>query len=351
MNIEFLRKNNLIIYECISGSKAYGLATEKSDTDIKGVFIAPKKSFYGFIGVDQVSNETNDIIFYEIKKFLTLLNKNNPNILEMLYTSADCVLFEDPLFTDLRKHNFLSKLCLDTFVGYANGQIIKAKGLNKKLVNPMQKERLPAMGFCHVTNNKGSLKLADWLQKNEFDQSNCGLSGLPHFSNMYLIYHSKEHSLRGIFSKTGTEIRTSSIPKTLQHLAYFYFNADAFNAHCERHKNYWSWAKERNAERYETNIAHGKAYDSKNMMHVFRLLDIAEDIATNQRIDLISRNREFLMQVKLGAFEYNELIAQAQEKSANLDKLFMKSDLPNQPDTKLIERLLIHTRNAFYVRP
>ena len=44
---EYLKENDLIILECISGSKAYGLDTPSSDTDIKGVFLLPKKDFYG----------------------------------------------------------------------------------------------------------------------------------------------------------------------------------------------------------------------------------------------------------------------------------------------------------------
>ena len=41
MTIDELRNRGLIIYECISGSKAYGLDIPESDTDIKGVFIIP----------------------------------------------------------------------------------------------------------------------------------------------------------------------------------------------------------------------------------------------------------------------------------------------------------------------
>lgn len=47
MTINDLRTKGLIILECISGSKAYGLDTPTSDTDIKGVFILPKEDYYG----------------------------------------------------------------------------------------------------------------------------------------------------------------------------------------------------------------------------------------------------------------------------------------------------------------
>lgn len=75
MTIDFLRENKLIILECISGSKAYGLDTPSSDTDIKGVFLLPKSNFYGLEYVPQVNNETNDIVFYELRRFMELLAK------------------------------------------------------------------------------------------------------------------------------------------------------------------------------------------------------------------------------------------------------------------------------------
>ncbi|MGX9987414.1 DNA polymerase beta superfamily protein [Soonwooa purpurea] len=73
ITIDFLKKNNLILLETISGSKAFGLATEKSDTDIRGVFYLPKEMFYGLEYIPQVSNETNDEVYYEIGRFVELL--------------------------------------------------------------------------------------------------------------------------------------------------------------------------------------------------------------------------------------------------------------------------------------
>lgn len=43
MTIEDLREQGLIVLECISGSKAYGLDTPASDTDIKGFYVAQKR--------------------------------------------------------------------------------------------------------------------------------------------------------------------------------------------------------------------------------------------------------------------------------------------------------------------
>ena len=46
MTLEQLQQSSNIILKGISGSRAYGLNTPTSDTDIRGVFILPKKDFY-----------------------------------------------------------------------------------------------------------------------------------------------------------------------------------------------------------------------------------------------------------------------------------------------------------------
>ena len=46
MTLEQLKDSGHIIFEAISGSRAYGLATATSDTDIRGVFILPKDQCY-----------------------------------------------------------------------------------------------------------------------------------------------------------------------------------------------------------------------------------------------------------------------------------------------------------------
>src|ERR1051325_4456920 len=75
MTIQELRDKNLIVLECITGSKAYGLDLPGSDIDLKGVFVLPEKDYYGLNYIAQISNEKNDEMFYELKRFVELLLK------------------------------------------------------------------------------------------------------------------------------------------------------------------------------------------------------------------------------------------------------------------------------------
>jgi len=42
--------------------------------------------------MEQISNRTSDIVYYEIGRYVDLLMENNPNMLELLATPNDCVL-------------------------------------------------------------------------------------------------------------------------------------------------------------------------------------------------------------------------------------------------------------------
>ena len=92
LSIDWVKENGLLIFEAVVGSKAYGLATTQSDTDVRGVFILPKNIYYSLEYTPQVSNETNDIMYYELKRFMELLAKNNPNILELLNVPKQFIL-------------------------------------------------------------------------------------------------------------------------------------------------------------------------------------------------------------------------------------------------------------------
>src|SRR5688572_28894917 len=136
MKLDGLKPEGLV-FEAITGSRAYGLHTETSDVDIRGVFILPTVRFYSLEHIDQVSNETGDIVYYELKRFMELLAKNNPNILELLNIPQANILSKDGIMNKLSPEIFLSRLCENSFANYAFTQIKKAWSLEKKILNPV----------------------------------------------------------------------------------------------------------------------------------------------------------------------------------------------------------------------
>ena len=79
LTIEGLKNINLLLFESISGSKAYGLDSAASDTDIRGVFVLDQEEYYGLHYVEQISNASNDEVYYELGHFVELLARNNPS--------------------------------------------------------------------------------------------------------------------------------------------------------------------------------------------------------------------------------------------------------------------------------
>lgn len=349
MNIDYLRANKLIIFECISGSRSYGLDLPGSDTDIKGIFVSPKEKLYGFEYNEQVNNESNDVVFYELRKFFELLLKNNPNILELLSIPAECIIYKHPLIKKLQPPLFLSKLCYQTFASYAFAQIKKAKGLNKKIVNPVDKERKTLLDFCYILSGPGSLPLRKWLSIERIRQEDCGLVAISHLRDTYAVFYRPGQPYRGIAAKENSnDIALSSVGMGELPKAYMQFNKDGYSRYCKEYKAYWDWVENRNELRYENTLSHGKNYDAKNMMHVFRLLSMANEIALEKKINTRRSDRDFLLCIRSGAYEYDELLQMANAKMQQVKESFDKSNLPDTPDKDVIERLLVDMRKEFY---
>lgn len=353
LTIKDLRSRGLILFETLSGSRAYGLDTPESDTDIKGVFILPKEDFYGFHYVPQVNNPTSDIVFYELGRFLELLEKNNPNLLEMLFVDDQDIIYKHPLFDRVKPEIFLSRLCRGTFAGYAVDQIKKARSLNKKILNPIDKRKKTIMEFCYIIEGYKSRPLLDWLDEKGIDHKTCGLTAVPHTRELYALFTSspKEIPFTGLIKKDegSTDLALSSIPKGRTPEGLLSFNKDGYTLYCKEYASYWEWVKKRNPVRYNSTMSHGKKYDAKNMMHTFRLLDIAEEIARTGAFTTRRPNRQELLTIKRGEHSYEELIEKANKKIEITQKLFDSSPLPPKPQKERVNRLCYEIRNAWYM--
>jgi predicted nucleotidyltransferase len=343
--LDRVRRKDLLLLDTIAGSHAYGTAVAGSDEDRRGVFVAPRRFVLGLDAIEQVADERSDQVVYEIGHFAALLLKNNPNALELLAMPDDCILHRHPLFAEWRPEMFLSKLCAKSFGEYAMGQIRKARGLNKKIVNPQPEERLPMLGFCHVPEGQGSVPVLEWLAARGLDPRRCGLTGVRHSEAVFAIYHDPAIPLRGFVSPKDPDAMVfSSVPKEAVPIGWMHFNADAFRSHCKAHREYWEWVRLRNEERYQTNAEHGRGYDSKNLMHTLRLLDMAGEIAREGVLRVRRPNREFLLRVRSGEFDYDDLVGRAETQLEEVKAAFAASTLPEQPDRDAVNRLLVGIR-------
>lgn len=115
-----------IIYRCVIGSQAYGLAGEGSDIDRRGIYLPPASLHWSLYGVpEQLENDETQEAYWELQKFLILALKANPNVLECLYTPL--VEKATPLAEKLlaMRSIFLSRMVHQTYNGYVLSQFKK----------------------------------------------------------------------------------------------------------------------------------------------------------------------------------------------------------------------------------
>ena len=358
---------DLLIFEVISGSHAYGTNVEGSDTDYRGVFIQPIDEILRGDYIPQVSDETNDITYYEIQRFLELLVEGNPNMIELLNVDEKFIKIKKPIFDLVLDHRneFLTERLIDTFGGYAKTQIKKSKGLGKKIFNPQPEKRKDILEFCYIITGVKSIPFWKWFSNEYFQISDplledsnkeyalstyikkWGLTKVQNGNQLYSIYEDDgTNGFRGIIKTLdSTDLRLSSIPKHVEETndtVLMWFNLDGFKKHCNDHKNYWEWVKTRNKLRYDDNLTGETGYDKKNMLHVLRLLLTLKDIVTKNKVIIYRPEREYLISIRKGKVPFSEILEIS-------DKLFeeiqtSQNNLQCQVDKEKIKDLLLQIR-------
>lgn len=403
-NFDKIREDKRLLYEYVRGSHLYNLNTPESDIDTSGVYIATKDSILG-IGADyqpQVSDSRHDNTWFEVGELCRLLLKSNPTVLESLFIPEDkMVVKPHPVLDELfaNRNELITKQCFNPFVGYAIQQIHKARGLNKKIVNPVY-ERLTPFDFAYTFYKQGSTKIKDWLDNRGLNKDFCGLVHIPNMHDTYGVYYDwgahfeangiktyedfKKSELdydfaynfygfgdvdecedfigekwfeenkavkhyRGMCLENATDMRGSSVSKGERPLCHMVYNESGFKDHCKKYKEYKEWEKNRNPKRYESNL--DKNYDSKNMCHTVRLLHMGYEIATGNGIILDREkagDKEFLMNIRNHRYEYDELMEIVEEDKKKLDKAIAESTIKEKINVDLINDVLIKMRKKYY---
>jgi hypothetical protein len=280
---EFWETN--LIYKVIAGSRAYGLAREGSDVDIRGVCIPPKPYLLGLSEFEQYESPTHDVAVFALKKFVRLALACNPNIIEILHVEPQHVLFINSFGERLRaaREIFLTRRAAETFSKYAIAQLRRLERHHRWIVSPP--EGPPTAEAFGARPHRGRYKFPD--------------------------------------SDAERAYRAS-----------------------QRHwEHYQKWKRERNPARAELEAKFG--YDTKHAMHLLRLLRMGREILAEGKVQVLRPDAKWLLEVRDGLLSYEELLELAKQGEAELAELMTRSPLPEEPDYEAAEKLVIELHDTF----
>ena len=390
------------LYLVIRGSHAYGTNIETSDVDYAGVFIQSIEDILGNTYKEQINDDTNDIVIYEIRRFLELLGSNNPTVLELLNTPEDCVIYKDPIFDMVLENSadFITKICAKSFGGYAKQQISKAKGQDKKQNWEKDKvTRKDVLDFVYVIEGEKSIPWKVWNQykgNKKCEEKFIGAVNVPNARDVYTLYYDQDsyerftdspidsELIRRFFSKlikplynkkhkglgykglikvgdtddekvlgkenagVSNQLRLSSIPKGEKPFCIITYNKDGYTQHCKDFKSYQEWLDNRNEARWIDVKSHGQKIDGKNMMHCMRLMQMAREIGEGKGINVRRENAKELISIRKGEVDLETLISKVQSEIVEIDGIFENSDLPEFVNLEMVNNLLISIRKKVY---
>lgn len=122
-------KPDNIILEGVTGSTAYGLNTENSDIDVKGVYLLPTDMVLsiGFNPQKTTKDHVDpDWVYHEVGKFMKLVIAGNPTVTELLYLDEYTILTPvGQLLIDNRAAFLSTKAVMDAYRGYALSQALR----------------------------------------------------------------------------------------------------------------------------------------------------------------------------------------------------------------------------------
>jgi predicted nucleotidyltransferase len=340
-----------ILFECVSGSRAYGTANAESDTDIRGVFAQGMEEFVALSPPPAlVADERHNTVYYSLRRALELLAAANPNTLELLYMPDDCVRLDSEPMRQLRAERalFITRQCADTHIGYAFSQIKKAKGQNKWINQPKPETPPKKEDYCHVLGRDAFATTAAAparpvaLNHSGIDLARCHAARLEHSPDVFRLYDYGDDA-RGVFR--GDTIALASIPledEQRRFVGLLLYNERGWRQAMDDHRNYWTWRAERNDARWRQQESGELDYDAKNLMHTIRLL-LSGCSILQQGLPIVrfeGADRQILLDIRAGRFSYAEIMQMAEDIKAQCAALRDQADLPEACDAGQAERLL-----------
>lgn len=296
-----------ICYLTLSGSKAYGTDVPTSDTDIRGVALERPEEIYGSKVFEQVEERETDTVVYALRKFVGLCKACNPNVIEMLGTKPEHVLFANDIGRLLQENVglFLSKKAYVTFTGYATAQLRRLQNaLCHDASTPVQQE-------AHIKKSLESMMRKMQKQYEMEDGSVTFSIGKPG--------HAEQEEIL-----TSVHIDDVPLRKLLE------LNNDITNML----RNYGKLNK-RNKKKDAMHLR-------KHAMHLVRLYLTGIDILRGNGVHTYrEEDLPLLRGIRSGEVGMDEVFQMIDGYEKEIEQAYQQSPLPAHPDEEAIDEFLV----------
>lgn len=321
---KFLEENphlgSSIILLTLGGSHSYGLNTDTSDVDIRGVALEKPSDLIGLTRFDQVVDNGTDTTIYAFNKMCRYLMNGNPNITEMLGCNRDQYLFLSPIGAKLIENRklFISKHCADSFAGYATQQL-------RRLENALARDRLAqAMKEKHI------------MQSME--------RAVEHFKDRYTSFDFGQIILYLADSK-----RDDLDKEVVMDVDMKAFPARQFNSMINDLKNVLDNYEKLN----HRNMKKDDMHMNKHAMHLIRLYLMCLEILETGEVHTFrsKEEREFLQSIRNGKYMnedgtyQQEFFDMVDDFEARLQTAKETSQIPDEPDEARIQEFIMEVNS------
>ncbi|MBN2441456.1 MAG: nucleotidyltransferase domain-containing protein [Spirochaetales bacterium] len=331
------KRTGKLILKVRTGSHLYGLSVHSSDTDYLSVFIPHSESLLGLSPSEYRDNSTKpswenrrntrqdiDDTSFSLPRFLKLLLRNNPNIIEVLFATQDNIIVCEPQAREIIDNykKFVSQRVKDTFTGYAYSQ-------KKKLV--VKRERFASL-------EKG----LDYMEKELF----------PRFARIHVpdgVFTTTEEIITFVYKNKvywGIEEKDAS---ALNNLLTYYKgqkqNCESFHKGMDLGMIYGKIKEEyeKYGWRVRTTSFNKVGYDTKFAYHLIRLLFEGWQLLTDGRIQypVTGPAKEQILKIRSEVVSYDELMEMYDMWYEKI--MSVQTSLPEKPDREWANAYLIRT--------
>lgn len=324
---DFLRKDyrlgDNIILLTTGGSYAYGTNINTkghvSDFDVRGIFLNSKEELLTMNCFNKpIEDKLLDCTIYPLKQIIELLSNSNPNVLEMLGTKEEhlFVITKEGQMLRENANLFLSKRAYKAFGGYAIQQLRRLQNALARDSYMQPEKEVHILGSINkqiLTFEDRYNKLADESLKLYIDKS----SRKGFENEIYIDMNLKHYPLRdlkGMYSEMSQVI------------------------------NDYDKLNHRNSKKDELHLL-------KHAMHLIRLLKMGTEILQGKGIKTYrEKDRKQLLQIRNGEYSYENIFEMVDKLKVELEYAYKNSALPETPDYKKINELVMEINKAVLER-